>query len=482
MEPASRTPGVLGLQVLLCSSLLLNALLVAHHILSALPAPSELLGAASNGGCSLSWSLQAARDAESVAATGCSGHGRVFLDGIVGEDGRPGCECNTCFQGPDCSVRTPDCTVDADSGDPMFLEPYWMRHAEASAVVFSGWNRMSYRATDGRFQSVELERIIKQLHRAVGNAVADDKHIVFGTGSAQLISALVYALSPDSNSGSSAGVVATAPYYPAYKTSTVLFDSRENHWEGSTATWANASGNSTMNEDIIEFVTSPNNPDAQLRKPVVGGASAIVDHAYYWPHFTHIPAADDEDVMIFTASKLSGHASSRFGWALIRDEKVVQRVNDYIQQNTMGASRDTQLRMLGIIKSIVANLHGKDDIFAFGQDVMTAKWRKLNAVVSRSRRISLQKIPPQYCTYLGKVREPSPAYAWVKCEREEDGDCSDMLLKAKIITRPGDWCGASSRYTRISLLKSQDDFDLLLERVTELVDAEKDTTAGSNSM
>jgi hypothetical protein len=95
-------------------------------------------------------------------------------------------------------------------------------------------------------------------------------------------------------------------------------------------------------------------------------------------------------------------------WALIRDEKVAQRVKDYITQNTMGASRDTQLRMLSIIKVIVANLHGKDDIFAFGQDVMTAKWRKLNAVVSRSRRISLQKIPPQYCTYLGKIREPSP--------------------------------------------------------------------------
>lgn len=96
----------------------------------------------------------------------------------------------------------------------MFLEPYWMRHAEASAVVVSGWHRMSYRATDGLFQSVELERCIRRLHRAVGNAVADDKQIVFATGSMQLINALVYALSPDSNSGSTANVVATTPYYP----------------------------------------------------------------------------------------------------------------------------------------------------------------------------------------------------------------------------------------------------------------------------
>lgn len=90
---------------------------------------------------------------------------------------------------------------------------------------------------------------------------------------------------------------------------------------------------------------------------------------------------------------------------------MAKRVNDYIMQNTMGASRDTQLRMLAIFKTILANLHGKEDIFAFGHDVMTAKWRKLSAVVSHSRRISLQNIPPQYCTYFDKIREPSPGDA-----------------------------------------------------------------------
>lgn len=95
-------------------------------------------------------------------------------------------------------------------------------------------------------------------------------------------------------------------------------------------------------------------------------------------------------------------------WALIRDEKVAKKAYDYVLMSIMGASRDTQLRMLKIIKVILANLHGKDDIFAFGYDVMRSKWRRLNTVASRSRRISLQKIPPQYCTYFKKIREPSP--------------------------------------------------------------------------
>lgn len=96
----------------------------------------------------------------------------------------------------------------------MFLEPYWRRHAAASAVVFSGWHRMSYTTTGG-FQSVELERQIRRLHGAVGNAVADDKHLVFASGSLQLINALVHALSPDATAASPPSrVVAAAPYYP----------------------------------------------------------------------------------------------------------------------------------------------------------------------------------------------------------------------------------------------------------------------------
>lgn len=378
------------------------------------------------------------------------------------------------------------------SGNPLFLEPYWRRHAAASAVVVSGWHRMSYSTTDGMFQSVELERQIRRLHRAVGNAIADGKRIVFAAGSMQLINALVYALSPDdANAASSsppARVVATAPYYPAYKAQTKMFDGREYRWGGTTALWANASRNSTTDDGdggFIEFVTSPNNPDAQLEKAVLGGSSAaaIFDHAYYWPHFTHIPAPSDEDVMMFTMSKPSGHAGSRFGWALIRDEKVAKKAYEYVKMSVMGASRDTQLRMLGIVKAMLANLHGEEDIFAFGYDVMRSRWRRLSTAVSRSRRISLQKMAPEYCTYFKRVREPSPAYAWVKCEREEDEDCYDVLLKAKIITRTGVANEAGSRYTRISLLKGDDDFEVLMERVTDLVNAEKyDDAPGSSSM
>ena len=98
----------------------------------------------------------------------------------------------------------------------------------------------------------------------------------------------------------------------AYKEQTEFFRSNDYKFLGDAALWKNASD---ANVNIIEFVTSPNNPDGQLMKAAVQGnyAKAIYDHAYFWPHFTAIPAPADEDLMIFTLSKLTGHAGSRFG-------------------------------------------------------------------------------------------------------------------------------------------------------------------------
>lgn len=61
------------------------------------------------------------------------------------------------------------------------------------------------------------------------------------------------------------------------------------------------------------------------------------------------------------------------------------------------------------------------------------------------------------------------AYVWLKSEREEDRDCNLVLKKAKIIGRAGDVFNAESRYARLSLIRSRDDFDLLLNRVEAMI-------------
>ncbi|RZC92368.1 hypothetical protein C5167_003975 [Papaver somniferum] len=380
----------------------------------------------------LSWTRKAAKQAEDVASVFCSGHGRAFLDvainhlegateGTNNNPRLPSCECNSCYYVSDCSQFSADCPANADSGDPLFLEPFWIKHAETSAVMVSGWHRMSYKFgyENGTFISKKLERHIQKLHAMVGNANGTGKFMV-------------------------------------YKSQTEFYNSKNFEWEGDTAVWKNKSLPLSVN--FIEFVTSPNNPDGKLKDPVLlqgPSVKTINDHAYYWPHYTAIPAHANEDLMIFTLSKLTGHGSSRFG---------------------MGVSRDAQLRALELLKVLLGD--GKE-FFEFGHRTTRSRWESLNKVISESKRFSLQKL----ILDIPRISKISPLllqvrlelyYAWIKCEKEEDENCYEVLLRnGGIIGRSGSFFRAENRYVRLSLIKSQDDFDWLLERMKALVSQEQ---------
>ncbi|XAR48639.1 hypothetical protein NMG60_11031521 [Bertholletia excelsa] len=418
----------------------------------------------------LTWSQGAAAEAEAVAAVSCSGHGRAYLDGLL-VDGKPICECNSGFRGPDCSQFSPETAADGDSGDPLFLEPFWIQNAASSALLVAGWHRMSYTFDDKSFISHELEKHIRKVHSKAKNAVTEGRYMVFGAGSTQLLNAAVSALSPE-NASSPARVVASIPYYPLYQQQTDFFRSVKYEFQGDAALWKNTTVDSAI---VIEFVTSPNNPDGQLKRAILKGSDVktVHDRAYYWPHFTAIPTPANDDLMIFTISKLTGHAGSRFGWALVKDEAVYQRMTQYMTLSEMGVSRDAQLRALKLLK-VVLEGDGRH-IFNFAYPAMRKRWERLSQTISLSKRFTLQAIPPQFCTFFQQVRGPSPAYAWLKCKREEEKNCTAVLRAANIIGRPGSKFAAGDRYVRLSLVKGQDDFELLLSRLHDLVTEEDGT-------
>ncbi|XP_043719975.1 tryptophan aminotransferase-related protein 4-like [Telopea speciosissima] len=421
----------------------------------------------------LTWTRKSAEEAEEVASIYCSGHGKAYLDGgLVSQGGKHVCECSLCYGGPDCSEILPSCPANADGGDPLYLEPYWMQHEASSAVTISGWHRMSYSFPESAFLSAELTKQILKLHTSVGNAITEGKFIVFGVGSTQLLHASLYALSDDDRLLKPVNVVARAPYYPMYQAHASMFKSRNFEWQGDASLWKNNISNLNSTKSFIEIVTSPNNPDSNLREPVLQGSNVKImyDHAYYWPHYSAIPAPVNEELMIFTLSKIMGHAGSRFGWALIKDAMVYERMTTYLKLNTLGVSHETQVRALELLKVVLED-EGKA-LFEFGHKAIADRWEKLNKIISQSKRFSLQKFSPQYCTYLQDVHRPSPAYAWLKCEMEEYQECHKVLEAAGIIGRPGGFFGVEDSYVRLTLLRSDDDFNLLLQRLENLVSKE----------
>eukprot|EP00253_Pinus_taeda_P029740 PITA_29740 len=473
--------------VLLVSSLLLNLLFLTRSFShQAAHRDAGIVDCVSDNNLqALAWSRHAAEEAEAAAAYHCSGHGFVFVDSvnIATDDGEKtfNCECNDCYTGPDCSQMVADCVADVDSGDPLFLEPFWIGNAKASATVVPGWYRMGYGFTTPT--SPELETQIRGIHALVGNAVTEGRYIVIGTGSTQLINAAVYSLSPRHQDAHPAQVAAAVPYYGPYRTQTQIFDSVDSIWAGDARTWAQSSKALNSTTRFVEIVASPNNPNGLFQEGVLEGQNVrtVYDHAYYWPHFTAITEPANEEVMLFTLSKVTGHAGSRLGWAIVKDFDVYRKMAEYVFENTIGVSHDTQLRATTLLKTVIAGYQQKlkerkaDEsrnqtlLFHYAYDVMRGRWQRLEKIFSGTQRFSLQNLNSNYCSFFRTVTGPSPAYAWVKCEREEDEDCTAVMKGGGIVGLAGQEFGGEKRYVRLSLIKREDNFALLELRLQALV-------------
>lgn len=100
----------------------------------------------------------------------------------------------------------------------MMFEPFWKKAGDKATVVILGWHTMSYFSDASHlcwFLEPLFAKEVHRLHRIVGNAVTDNRYIVVGVGSTQLIHAVFFALS-STELPHSVGVVSAAPYYSVY--------------------------------------------------------------------------------------------------------------------------------------------------------------------------------------------------------------------------------------------------------------------------
>ncbi|XP_042480593.1 L-tryptophan--pyruvate aminotransferase 1-like [Macadamia integrifolia] len=425
-------------------------------------------------------------------------------------------EANGNGNGTEKKLVSSDSIINLNQGDPTMFEGYWKEKGEKCKTEIEGWHNMSYFAEDfaGKrnnlnvcwFMLSEFEEEVRRLHHLVGNAVTEDRYIVVGTGSMQLFQAALYAYAlsfplegPDSPHPIS--VVCAAPYYSSYPPVTDFLKSGLYEWAGDARSFK-----ATSNEPYIELITSPNNPDGFIREPVVsnrhrdgageeGGGKGkeilIHDLAYYWPHHTAITAAPDEDVMLFTLSKATGHAGSRLGWALVKDKEVAMKMVKFLELNTIGVSKDSQLRGAKILRAISdscsqgkhSNLENgaeeekvePENFFEYGRRLMADRWSRLRNVVKDNGIFNLPEYPKQFCNFTGEITETCPGFAFMKAKEEEEGieDSESFLKEHKILTRGGKNFGSDSRYVRVSLLDREETFNSFLERFSTINSSSK---------
>ncbi|KAK3288733.1 hypothetical protein CYMTET_3802, partial [Cymbomonas tetramitiformis] len=288
----------------------------------------------------------------------CNGHGtRYFYKAYNAESESAWCECFDCWGGRECDTPNEVCVAAATSGDPLLFEEYWTNASLGEgSVLLSHAHKIGYQmpwlATD---PSTALDSLLKdnilELHKLAGNVDTAGAHVVLGVGSTQLVAAAMYALSKRTTNYSSPALVwAAKPYYGSYK-------AQADYFRSELFRWTEDKPQVTSLQQVIEFVTAPNNPDGSLRSSQVEGADVVTDAAYYWPHFIPIARTLQPEAhhpLLFTLSKITGHAGSRLGWAIVKDAEVAKLMTEHVSTTTFHVSRDTQARALALLTHITS--------------------------------------------------------------------------------------------------------------------------------
>ncbi|XP_044477038.1 tryptophan aminotransferase-related protein 2-like [Mangifera indica] len=359
--------------------------------------------------------------------------------------------------------------INLDHGDPTMYEKYWLQVGDKATIVIPGWQSLSYFSDASSlcwFLEPEFRRQVVRLHKVVGNAVTENRHIVVGTGSTQLFQAALYALSLQ-DASEPVSVVSAAPFYSSYPSITDCLKSGLYKWAGDAQSF-------DTDGPYIELVTSPNNPDGFVRRSVVNRSGGILVHdlAYYWPQYTSISFPADHDLMLFTISKSTGHAGMRIGWALVKDAEVAKKMTKFIELNTIGVSKDSQLRAAKVLNVVSDSCKPSSSemecFFKLSHQQMAMRWKQLRVAVKKSGLFSVPDFPPEFCTFLGRAFEPQPAFAWLKCEQDIT-DCESFLRRKNVLTRSGKHFGFSPKYVRISMLDRDEIFNLFIHRLSNMI-------------
>jgi len=298
------------------------------------------------------------------------------------------------------------------SGDPHIYNEWWDRNSFAFIMPWFSSQIRDYK--EGRL--TKLEDLVKTFRsNVIGAKTMDPRYIVFGSGSTQVIHAILLTLVQREGSLT---VYMEPPYYMLMKQLIEATPKLRFTCEPKDAD--------------LEIIVSPNNPTGEQRsKPLSKARYVIYDHAYDWPVFTEHPTDDScEAISVFTASKLFGVGGFRVGWALFAD-------------NELGKQVDAMLALMGICPNSygLSALEAILNMMVYNEAMMKDFFRHHREILLRRRR-TLEALPGI------EMHNTDGPYAWMTLKHEDNG----------VTLRPGSDFGASDSLGRFSLITDDETF------------------------
>lgn len=391
----------------------------------------------------------------------CLPHGKTnILTGRCGDAGSQNptgsnTTCYTCYL-PDasgkCTIPISDCQVVEECGWPIMMSEIWGRYpcpnGEPVTTIPAdfGLAYQFFESDSGSTLQPPLEATIRELHKTVGNAAPDGYHVLPGYGgTGTALSVLTAMAQRYGSSDHKLEVMAQAPYFFDYPDWPRIADETRLVWNPS----ADPSAATT-----IEIVNSPANPSGELRVPRVSNNSLIIcDFVFDWPLYRMGAKQDLRcDVMIYSLSKLTGHAGSRFGWALVKDTALYEAAVNVMIDLTLGISVDAQVRANKLLRSII---DGGGTYFHDAGAVLSSRWTRLKNEISKCTGI----------LSLSNTESEGPN-AWLATPPGTNATAT--LLRVALLGVGGEFFGSDPRFVRFNLLDSNSTMELIFNRINEL--------------
>lgn len=106
-------------------------------------------------------------------------------------------------------------------------------------------------------------------------------------------------------------------------------------------------------------------------------------------------------------------------WALVKDKETAKKMTEYIELNTIGVSKISQLRVAKVLKAVSDSCGNETSksFFEHSYDAMSERWKLLKQASKTSKGFTVPDFASERCNFLGKVFRPQPGTLKEKLNR-----------------------------------------------------------------
>jgi L-tryptophan--pyruvate aminotransferase len=292
----------------------------------------------------------------------------------------------------------------------------------------------------------KLKDSIKELHEYENNiheSVINLHELVIGNGATQVLQAAIYATTKSTDK-----VYAKPPYYPRFPSIVQLCGT-------------GAKFTSNPEEVNVEIITIPNNPDSKDHGRQTKADITILDASYNWDIYTMESYILNADIIIFSLAKALGAASTRIGWAFVRDLNIANKMREFIEIQSSDVSLAAQAEANYIIRGHLQSLnkYGRSCNY---YDYPYAKSRSCYYIESWQNELNYSHLKftnlfeheTNNAPLKVKIESDGGMFLWAKFEDEQVDAEKFFLDKLNIKCFGGERFGVSKNYFRFNLLSN----------------------------